>query len=115
MNDLDQIQTIDDYFREFSHYHVKKATELREPLHVPGRDPLPDFSDVNRQPFEPQAHVIAAAIKMLDQGTRAEEPALPFLHARLHLLRSERHFHDLNAIVEHGLKNGMIAIQVDAA
>jgi superfamily II DNA or RNA helicase len=41
-----------------------------EPLHVPGRDPLPDFSDVLRQPFEPQAHVIAAAIKMLDETWR---------------------------------------------
>jgi len=65
MTDLDQIQTIDDYFREFSHFHVKKATELLDPLHVPGRDPLPDFSDLTRQPFEPQAHVIAAAVKML--------------------------------------------------
>ena len=65
MTDLDQIETIDDYFREFSHFHVKKATELLDPLHVPGRDPLPDFSDLTRQPFEPQAHVIAAAIKML--------------------------------------------------
>ena len=32
MNNLDQIQTIDDYFREFSHFHVKKATELLQPL-----------------------------------------------------------------------------------
>ena len=70
MNTLDQIQTIDDYFREFSHFHVRKATELLEPLHVPGRDPLPDFSDLLRQPFEPQAHVIAAAIKMLDETRR---------------------------------------------
>jgi hypothetical protein len=27
MNTLDQIQTIDDYFREFSHFHVRKASE----------------------------------------------------------------------------------------
>src|SRR4029077_1091896 len=38
-----------------------------QPLHVPGQDPLPDFSDATRKPFEPQAHVIAAAIKMLDE------------------------------------------------
>ena len=44
MNNLDQM-TIDDYFREFSHFHVKKATELLQPLHVPGQDPLPDFSE----------------------------------------------------------------------
>ncbi len=36
MNDLAQIQTIDDYFREFSHFHVRKATELLRPLHTPG-------------------------------------------------------------------------------
>ena len=69
MNNLDQM-TIDDYFREFSHFHVKKATELLQPLHTPGQDPLPDFSDATRQPFEPQAHVIAAAIKMLDETRR---------------------------------------------
>ncbi len=62
--------TIDDYFREYSTFHVKKATELLQPLHVPGQDPLPDFSDISRQPFEPQAHVIAAAIKMLDETRR---------------------------------------------
>ncbi len=67
MNDLAQIQTIDDYFREFSHFRVRKATELLQPLHTPGRDPLPNFSSATRQPFEGQAHVIAAAIKMLDE------------------------------------------------
>ena len=70
MYDLDQIQTIDQYFAEFSHFHVKKATELLDPLHVPGRDPLPDFSDLLRKPFEPQAHVASAAIKMLDVTRR---------------------------------------------
>ena len=69
MNNLDQM-TIDDYFREYSHFHVKKATELLQPLHTPGQDPLPDFSDATRQPFEPQAHVIAAAVKMLDETRR---------------------------------------------
>jgi hypothetical protein len=66
MNDLDQM-TIDDDFREYSHFHVKKATELLQPLHVPGQDPLADFSYATRQPFEAQAHVIVAAIKMLDE------------------------------------------------
>ena len=44
MNNLD-LMTIDDYFREYSHFHVKKATELLKPLHTPGQDPLPDYSD----------------------------------------------------------------------
>jgi hypothetical protein len=70
MNDLDQIHTIDDYFAAFGRHHVQKATQLLQPLHVPGRDPLPEFSDVIRQPFDPQAHVIAAAIKMLDETGR---------------------------------------------
>jgi hypothetical protein len=66
MNNLDQM-TIDDYIREYSHFNVMKATELLQPLHKPGQDPLPDFSDATRQPFEPQAHVIAAAVKMLNE------------------------------------------------
>jgi hypothetical protein len=73
MNNLDHM-TIDDYFREFSHFHVKKATDLLQPLHVPGVDPLPDFGDVTRQPFEAQAHVIAASIKMLDETRRGMVP-----------------------------------------
>ena len=76
MNNLDQM-TIDDYFREYSHFHVKKATELLQPLHTPGQDPLPDFSDATRQPFEPQAHVIAAAVKMLDETRRGMLVAEP--------------------------------------
>ena len=69
MNNLDQM-TIDGYFAEFSHFHVEKATELLKPLHTPGQDPLPDFSCATRQPFEPQAHAIAAAVKMLDETRR---------------------------------------------
>ena len=70
MNNLDQIQTIDDYFAAFSSFHVKKATELLDPLHVPGSDSLTDFSDMLRQPFAAQAHVATAAIKMLDETRR---------------------------------------------
>jgi hypothetical protein len=70
MTDLDEIQTIDDYFAAFGKHHVQKATELLRPLHVPGQDPVPDFSDASRKPFEPQAHVIAASIKMLDETGR---------------------------------------------
>jgi len=35
MNDLDQIQTIDDYFGAFGRYHVQKATQLLQPLAPP--------------------------------------------------------------------------------
>src|SRR4029077_15071906 len=51
--------------------------ELLQPLHVPGQDPLPDFSGMTRQPFEPQAHMIAAAIKMLDATRRGMLVAEP--------------------------------------
>jgi hypothetical protein len=71
MHDLDQIQTIDDYFAAFGKHHVQKATELLRPLHVPAQDPVPDFSELNRQSSEPQAHVIAASIKMLNETRRA--------------------------------------------
>jgi hypothetical protein len=70
MDNLDRIQTIDAYFAAFGRHHVQKASQLLQPLHVPGQDPLPDFSAVGRQPFEPQAHVIAAAVKMLDATRR---------------------------------------------
>jgi WD40 repeat protein len=70
MSTLDQIQPIDDYFAAFGRHHVQKASQLLQPLHVPGQDVLPDFSDMLRQPFEPQAHVIAAGTKMLDEAQR---------------------------------------------
>jgi hypothetical protein len=70
MTDLDRIQTIDDYFQAFGKHHVQKATELLRPLHVPGQDSVPDFSEASRQPFDAQAHVIAASIKMLDETRR---------------------------------------------
>ena len=47
MTNLDQM-TIDGYFAAFSRFHVKKATDLLQPLHTPGQDPLPDFSDATR-------------------------------------------------------------------
>jgi hypothetical protein len=53
MIDLDQIQTIDDYSAAFAKHHVQKATQLLRPLHVPGQDPVPDFSEMSRTPFEP--------------------------------------------------------------
>jgi hypothetical protein len=67
---VDNISSIDDYFREYGHWHVKKATTLLQPLHVPGQDQLPNFPDSLRQPYEPQAHAIAACIAMLDESKR---------------------------------------------
>ena len=67
-------------------------------LHVPGQDPLPDFSDVARHPIDAQAHVLAAAIKMLDEtrrgiiasecGTGKTAMSMPAIHK--HAQRSVR-------------------------
>jgi hypothetical protein len=63
--------SIDDYLKSYAQLHVRKAQALMDPLHVPSRDPLPDFGEVaefnpTRIPYEPQQHVIAAVVKMLD-------------------------------------------------
>src|SRR4051812_16454371 len=64
---MNEIKTITDYFKEYGAFHTRKATELLTPLHLPGQDPLPDFAGSLRQPYEPQQHVIAAMIRMLDE------------------------------------------------
>src|ERR1700730_8497414 len=53
------------YLKDYGKHLGRKATESLRPLHVPGRDPLLDMSGFLRQPFEPQAHVISAAVKTL--------------------------------------------------
>src|SRR5580700_173741 len=63
---LSEITSLDGYLQNFGRILGKKAITALAPLHVPGRDPLPDFDDLLREPFEPQKHVIAAAIKMMD-------------------------------------------------
>jgi clan AA aspartic protease (TIGR02281 family) len=63
---LSEIDCLDDYLRSYGKILGKQAITALQPLHVPGRDPLPDFSDLLREPFEPQKHVIAAAIGMMD-------------------------------------------------
>ena len=64
-----EIDSMDGYLKNYGKILGKKAIHALAPLHVPFRDPLPDFDDVpdNRQPFPAQAHVIAAAVKMLDR------------------------------------------------
>ena len=63
---LAAINSLDGYLKNFGRILGRKAIESLDPLHVPGRNPLPDFDDMLRDPFEPQKHVVAAAIKMLD-------------------------------------------------
>ncbi len=63
---LAAITSLDGYLKNFGRILGRKAIESLDPLHVPGRNSLPDFDDMLRDPFEPQKHVVAAAIKMLD-------------------------------------------------
>lgn len=65
--DLPEITSMDDYLRYYGRLLGKKAIESLDPLHVPGRDDLPDFSDIDREPFPAQSHCIAATAKMLNE------------------------------------------------
>ena len=63
---LKAIGSMDECLRSFGKTLGRKAITELSPLHVPGRDPLPEFDDMLREPFEPQKHVVAAAIQMMD-------------------------------------------------
>jgi hypothetical protein len=62
----EEIQNLDDYLRAYGPMLGKQAERSLEPLHVPGRDPLPAL-DLLRDPFEAQSHVIEAARKALNR------------------------------------------------
>ena len=61
MSQLAEIDNLAGYLRAFGKTLSRKAIHSLHPLHVPGRDPLPDFGYIpeHRQPFEAQAHLIA--------------------------------------------------------
>src|SRR4051812_14463287 len=63
-----EITSMDDYLHNYGRILGRKAIKALSPLHVPGRDPLPDFDDLLREPFPCQQHVAAAAIKMMDNS-----------------------------------------------
>ena len=63
---IHQIKSMDDYLRSYGKILGKKAITSLAPLHVPGRDPLPDF-DLLMDLFPAQQHVVAAAVKMFDR------------------------------------------------
>ena len=60
----EEIQTLDEYMLEYGPLLGKQAERSLDPLHVPGRDPLPTLT-LLRDPFEAQRHVIEAARKAL--------------------------------------------------
>jgi hypothetical protein len=57
-------RNLDDFLRACGPVLGKQAERALEPLHVPGRHPLPSL-DLLREPFEAQAHVIEATRKAL--------------------------------------------------
>lgn len=62
---------LDTYLTNYGALLGKQAEEVLDPLHVPGRDELPDLTRYLRTPFPAQAHVIAATVKNL-KANRAE-------------------------------------------
>lgn len=55
---------LEQYLLKYGMLLGARANESLQPLHVPGRDPLPAL-DVLRRPFEPQGHVVEALTKAL--------------------------------------------------
>lgn len=67
---LADIRSMSEYLTRYGRALGRKAADSLRPLHVPGRDPDPSFEDIvlfnpEREPFEPQKHVIEAASLML--------------------------------------------------
>jgi hypothetical protein len=63
---ISELTSMDGYLANYGSILGKKAITALDPLHLPSRDPLPDFDDLLREPFEAQKHVIAASMKMMD-------------------------------------------------
>src|SRR5438552_2944221 len=61
-----QAQTLDQYFTEYGTLLGQQAAKATRPLHVPGSDAT-SLPELLRQPFEAQAHVVAAGAKALRQ------------------------------------------------
>lgn len=64
---LHEIDSMDGYLQNYGRILGRKAVASLAPLHVPGKDELPDFDDLLREPFDCQKHVTAAGIRMLDE------------------------------------------------
>jgi hypothetical protein len=69
---ISEIDGMDSYLRNYGSILGKKAIHALEPLHIPNEDPLLDFDAIvdfnpDREPFPAQAHVITAAVKMMQE------------------------------------------------
>lgn len=62
---LSTCKNLDGYLTRYGKILGKQSLDLLKPLHTPGEDPPCDTDQFIRKPFDPQAHVIASASKML--------------------------------------------------
>ena len=69
MQSLSAISSLPKYLETYGPFLTRKAIKSLYPLHVPGKDPLPDFSEYpeERTPLEAQQHVAAGMIKCFDK------------------------------------------------
>jgi tape measure domain-containing protein len=66
----EEIQSLDEYMLAYGQQLGRQAERSLEPLHVPGRDPLPELG-LLREPYEAQAHVVQAVAKTLKRQKSA--------------------------------------------
>jgi hypothetical protein len=58
-----EAKNLDDFLTQYGDILAQKARKQLDPLHVPGRDPAV-MSRLLRKPFDAQAHVVTAAVKL---------------------------------------------------
>src|ERR1700694_4810254 len=58
------LETLDQFLTEYGQELGREAESALAPLHVPGRDGIDHLPELLRPPFEAQAHVAAATVKL---------------------------------------------------
>lgn len=59
--------TLDEFLTEYGPALGRATQDVMAPLHTPGKDPIDWIPTFARKPFEAQAHVIAAGVKLLNR------------------------------------------------
>lgn len=68
--DLDEIETLDDYLLKYGKELADKIVDKNKPLFTPGKDPYPEYiSKLKRKPLGIQNDVMAASVKKLEQDS----------------------------------------------
>ncbi len=62
------VANLDEYFQRFGGLLAERMETMCAPLHVPGRDPVVDTSELLRQPYPAQGHCITGAAKALERN-----------------------------------------------